>query len=114
MKKTMINVICSLFVLATNVLISFFLSPFIVKNIGVEANGFVTLANNFVTYAQLIVSALNSMAARFIAIAYIKKDYKTIIYGNVRGVLDEIKAKVKLNTYNKIENLYLRFKNYLN
>lgn len=45
---------------------------------------------------------------------YIKKDYKTIIYGNVRGVLDEIKAKVKLNTYNKIENLYLRFKNYLN
>ena len=76
MKKTMINVICSLFVLATNVLISFFLSPFIVKNIGVEANGFVTLANNFVTYAQLIVSALNSMAARFIAIAYVKKDYK--------------------------------------
>ena len=45
---------------------------------------------------------------------YIKKDYKTIIYGNVRGVLDEIKTKVKLNTYNKIENLYLRFKNYLN
>ena len=90
MKKTMINVICSLFVLATNVLISFFLSPFIVKNIGVEANGFVTLANNFVTYAQLIVSALNSMAARFIAIAYIKKDYKkanlyynSVFWGNL-------------------------------
>lgn len=90
MKKTMINVICSLFVLATNVLISFFLSPFIVKNIGVEANGFVTLANNFVTYAQLIVSALNSMAARFIAIAYVKKDYKkanlyynSVFWGNL-------------------------------
>lgn len=74
--KTMINVICSLLVLATNVLVSFFLSPYIVKNIGVEANGFVTLANNFVTYAQLIVTALNSMAARFIAIAYVRKQYK--------------------------------------
>ena len=44
---------------------------------------------------------------------YIKKDYKTIIYGNTRKILDELKDKVKINTYNKIENLYLRFKNYL-
>lgn len=44
---------------------------------------------------------------------YIKKDYKTIIYGNTRKILDELKNKVKINTYNKIENLYLRFKNYL-
>lgn len=44
---------------------------------------------------------------------YIKKDYKTIIYGNIRKILDELKDKVKINTYNKIENLYLRFKNYL-
>ena len=58
-KKTIINLICSLMVLATNIIINFWLSPFIVKNIGVEANGFVTLANNFVTYAQLIVTALN-------------------------------------------------------
>lgn len=94
--KTMINVICSLLVLATNVLVSFFLSPYIVKNIGVEANGFVTLANNFVTYAQLIVAALNSMAARFIAIAYVKKQYKkanlyynSVFWGNliIVGVL---------------------------
>lgn len=89
-KKTMINLICSLMVLATNVVISFWLSPYIVENIGVEANGFVTLANNFVTYAQLIVTALNSMAARFIAIAYVKKDYKkanlyynSVFWGNL-------------------------------
>ena len=67
-KKTMVNVICSIMVLATNILINFWLSPYIVEHIGVEANGFVTLASNFVTYAQLIVTALNSMAARFIAI----------------------------------------------
>lgn len=89
-KKTVINLICSMMVLATNVVINFWLSPYIVKNIGVEANGFVTLANNFVAYAQLIVTALNSMAARFIAISYVKKDYKkanlyynSVFWGNL-------------------------------
>lgn len=33
-KKTIINLICSLMVLATNIIINFWLSPFIVKNIG--------------------------------------------------------------------------------
>ena len=37
---------------------------------------------------------------------YIKKDYKTIIYGNPK----DIKFKVKPLTYNKIENLYIKFK----
>ena len=41
---------------------------------------------------------------------YIKKDYKTIIYGNPKDILLEIKNKVKPLTYNKIENLYIRFK----
>ena len=77
-------------VLATSLVISFFLSPFIVDNIGVEANGFVALANNFVTYAALLVTALNSMAARFISIAYVQRDYKkanlyynSVFWGNL-------------------------------
>lgn len=89
-RKIVINVVCSMMVLITNAIINFWLSPYIVKNIGVEANGFVTLANNFVTYAQLIVTALNSMASRFIAIAYAKKDYKkanlyynSVFWGNL-------------------------------
>ncbi len=89
-KKTMINLFCSIMVLATNLIISFWLSPYIVKHIGVEANGFVTLANNFVSYAQLIVTALNSMAARFITVEYVKKDYKkanlyynSVFWGNL-------------------------------
>ncbi|MGM9881992.1 MAG: hypothetical protein ACI31S_04035 [Bacilli bacterium] len=41
---------------------------------------------------------------------YIKKNYKTIIYGNPKDILLEIKSKVKPLTYNKIENLYIRFK----
>ena len=82
-KKTLINVVCSVMVLATNIIISFFLSPYIVKHIGVEANGFVTLANNFVSYAALIVMALNSMAARYITLSYVNKDYeKANLYYN--------------------------------
>lgn len=89
-KKTIINVICSIMVLFTNVIINFFLSPYIVKNIGVEANGFIILANNFVMYAQLIVAALNSMAGRFISIEYIRGNYKkanlyynSVFWGNL-------------------------------
>ena len=89
-KRTMINVISSVAVLITNVIISFVLSPYIVENIGVEANGFVTLANNFIVYANLIVSALNSMAARFVTVEYIHKDlkkanlyYNSVFWGNL-------------------------------
>ena len=41
---------------------------------------------------------------------YIKNDYKTIIYGNPKDILEEIKFKVKPLTYNKIETLYIKFK----
>lgn len=47
----------------------------------------------------------------------IKENWYTIVYGNARGVLDEIKDNVSLATYQKIENLYIffkdKFKNYL-
>ena len=115
MKKTMINVVCSMLVLVTNVLVSFFLSPYIVKNIGVEANGFITLANNFITYAQLIATALNSMAARYISIAYTKKDYKkanmyynSVFWGNLIIVailiVPAVVALWKLETFVNIPN----------
>ena len=41
---------------------------------------------------------------------YIKNNYKTLIYGNPKVILEEIKFKVKPLTYNKIENLYIKFK----
>lgn len=83
--NTTINIISGLAVLITNVCISFFLSPYIIRTIGVEANGFVTLANNFVAYADLAVTALNAMAARFITISYVNKDYKkaNVYYNSV-------------------------------
>ena len=88
--KTYINLICGVGVLVVNVLISFFLSPYIIRTIGVEANGFVNLANNFISYANILVTALNAMAARFIAISYVKGDYKkanlyynSVFWGNL-------------------------------
>lgn len=83
--RTLINLICSVMVLVVNTVINFWLSPYIVSHIGVEANGFVGLANNFITYANLIVTALNGMAARYITIAYAQKDYKkaNIYYNSV-------------------------------
>ena len=41
---------------------------------------------------------------------YIKNNYKTLIYSNPKVILEEIKYQVKPLTYNKIENLYIRFK----
>lgn len=89
-KHTYVNIICSVGVMIVNLCISFFLSPYIIRTIGIEANGFVSLANNFVTYANLVVTALNAMAARFITIAYIQQDYKkanlyynSVFWGNL-------------------------------
>lgn len=94
MKRTFINIACSILVLATNMAINLVLSPIIVSSIGVEANGFVTLANNCVTYAQLITTALNGMAARFITIEYVRGDikkanlyYNSIFWGNLALVI---------------------------
>lgn len=75
MKKQMgINLIAQTIAFGVNLCISFFLTPFIVEHIGVEANGFVGLANNFVEYAQLITTAINSMAGRFITIKLHQKN----------------------------------------
>ena len=76
--------------LTTNVLINIFLSPIIVATLGAEANGFVSLANNCVTYAQLLATALGSMASRFITIERARGNYEkarlyynSIFWGNL-------------------------------
>lgn len=57
--------------------INFFLSPYIVRTVGVEAYGFVSLANSFISYASLATVALNALAGRFITIKIRKKDFKS-------------------------------------
>lgn len=92
--RTAVNLICGVVSFALNYCISFFLSPYIIETIGVEANGYINLATNFVNYATLITIALNSMASRFITIEYhkgnIKKAnqyYTSVFVGNLAIVL---------------------------
>jgi O-antigen/teichoic acid export membrane protein len=73
-KQLFINMAASFVSLGVSIGISFFLSPYIVENVGTEAYGFVALSNNFVMYFSLISIALNSMSSRFIAVAYFRND----------------------------------------
>lgn len=89
-KQNILNMVASIATMGVTTAISFFLSPYIVKNLGAEANGFVTLANSFITYATLLRTALNSMGSRFIMMAYYnddkekaKKYYSSLFYGDL-------------------------------
>ncbi len=67
---TILNLITGVVTVITQFAIGFFLSPFIVNTLGTEANGYTQLAANFVMYVSLITTAFNSMASRFVTIAY--------------------------------------------
>lgn len=76
-KQLAINLISSIVAFGVNLIVGFFLSPYIVRTLGVEANGFISLANTFISYATLVTIALNSMSGRFITIAIHKNDFKS-------------------------------------
>lgn len=76
-RQLTINMVAQVISFVVSFGISFFLTPYIVENIGVEANGFVGLANNFTGYVSIITTALTSMAGRFITISIHRKDYKS-------------------------------------
>ena len=75
-KQLAINMSASFIAYIVSFGISFFLSPYIVKNVGVDAYGFVGLANNFVSYATILTVIINSMASRFITLELNKENLK--------------------------------------
>lgn len=88
-KQIAINILAQLGAFAIQFCISFFLTPFIVRTLGVEAYGFVALSNNIIGYMQVATIALNSMAARFISISYHRgnlekanKYFSSVFYAN--------------------------------
>lgn len=74
-KQLVINMAANLLSTAVGFCISFFLTPFIIERVGVEANGFVSMAGNFTSYASIATAALNSMAGRFITISIHQENY---------------------------------------
>lgn len=75
-KRLAINIIANIIAFAVNFVISFFLTPYIVETVGKEVYGFVSLGNNFITYASLATIAINSMAGRFITIKIQQNEYE--------------------------------------
>lgn len=89
-KQSAINLIAQIVMFGVNLCISFFLVPYITEVIGVDAYGFVGLANDFVSYAQIITIAINSMASRFITIKIhegnkeeANKFYSSVVIANI-------------------------------
>ena len=68
-KRFAVNLVAKFFSLGLNLVISFFLTPFIIEHVGTESYGFVGLANDFVDIARIAAVSLNSMALRFIAVS---------------------------------------------
>ena len=71
------NIFMNISAFLVQFIISFYISPIIVKGVGgPSAYGFIGLANDFVSYATIIFSVFNSVAARFIAKAFYEEDYE--------------------------------------
>ena len=80
----------SLLALALHCVLSFYLPQKITNSIGVEAYGFVSLAKQFTSYALIVMTALNSFAARYMSVSYLqgdadgyKKYYNSVLFGDI-------------------------------
>lgn len=71
------NIAMNILAFAVQLIINFYISPIVVSGIGTEAYGFIGLANDFTSYASILTSVFNSVAARFIATAYYNNDYES-------------------------------------
>lgn len=69
-KQTVLNMASTVINYVISLSISFFLTPFIVKQLGTAAYGFIGLSNNIIGYTALLTVAINSMAGRFVTIHY--------------------------------------------
>ncbi|MDE6313202.1 MAG: MATE family efflux transporter [Lachnospiraceae bacterium] len=88
-KRLVINLTAQIMAFTVNMGVSFIVTP-IIESISTELSGFVGMANNFITCAQIVVSALNTMASRFITIHIHKKDeqqaneyFSSVFFGNL-------------------------------
>lgn len=72
----LLSVLLSVVATGINYLITLLLTRYITETLGVEAQGFVTLAKTISGYALILTTALNSFAARFISVEWHKGEYE--------------------------------------
>lgn len=84
------NMVFSVLAFVLNLLLNFFITPYITEQFGSEAYGYVKMANDFASYASLLSIALNSMASRYIMLYRVRgevekanKYYSSIAVANV-------------------------------
>lgn len=89
-KQLIINMAANLLSCIVSLGISFLITPTVIAKLGVEAKGFMTMANNFVSYAAIATMALNSMAGRFITVKLHQNDieganryFNSVMYANI-------------------------------
>lgn len=89
-KQLIINMAASLLSCLVSLGISFLITPTVINKLGAEAQGFISLANNFVSYAAIMAMALNSMAGRFITVKIHQNDWEganryfnSVMYANL-------------------------------
>lgn len=75
-KRLVVTLMSTSLATVMSFVVSFFLTPFITSKLGTEAYGFVTLSKNFVSYAVIVSTALDSYATRYIAMEYHNKNFK--------------------------------------
>ncbi len=74
-KQLALNISTNAMSYILGLIVTFFLTPYIVRKLGASAYGFIGLSNNIISYTSLLTIALNSMSNRYIAIHYHKRDY---------------------------------------
>ena len=73
-KKTSINLFANMISFGVQLIISFFITPFLIATVGKELYSFYPIATTIVNYMTIITTALNTMASRFITIELTKNN----------------------------------------
>ena len=68
--KFIITFLTSMAGMIVNYAINFFLTPYIANSLGMEAYGFVSIANNFVNYAGIVTMAITAFMVRYISVSF--------------------------------------------
>lgn len=86
----LLTIISNVLSIGIALIISFFITRYIVTTISKEAYSFYPIASNFTTYFSAIFLITNSLSSRFIMIPYLKKDYtssskycSTVLFSNI-------------------------------
>ena len=72
--QTLKNLLFNITSFGVNFIISFLLTPYLIRTVGKEAYGFIPLINSIIGYSSILTTAIGSMAGRFITMRIYKQD----------------------------------------